>query len=168
MNYHEVKFIAQIDCESYINSYKTINAAFRLACHSPHCRFDDDICTTAQAPLATEQRDEWPSGKQRLAHRSISLPFCPPAHRGRSQTVEFCSTRERCRWVIKPKRLGRWELQLWDSKRWSRGIVAASGKLVWETSIIMLKNAHTHPSSQPFHRYLACCLAPRQRTVLDF
>ena len=29
-------------------------AAFRLAYHLPHCRFDDDICTTAQAPLATE------------------------------------------------------------------------------------------------------------------
>ena len=30
------------------------NAAFRLTCRLPHCCFDDDICTTAQAPLATE------------------------------------------------------------------------------------------------------------------
>ena len=30
-----------------------LNAAFRLACRSPHCRFDGDICSTAQAPLAT-------------------------------------------------------------------------------------------------------------------
>ena len=28
--------------------------AFRLACHSPHCHFDDDICTTAQVTLAAE------------------------------------------------------------------------------------------------------------------
>ena len=52
----------------------TDNAAFRLACRSPHCLLDD-ICTTAQAPLAVEG---WPSGKQRLANRSITLPLCPP------------------------------------------------------------------------------------------
>ena len=50
-------------------------AAFRLICRLPHCRFDDDICTTAQAPLAAEG---WPSGKQRQANRSITLPLCPP------------------------------------------------------------------------------------------
>ena len=32
------------------------NAAFRLACRSPHCHFEGDFCTTAQAPLATEER----------------------------------------------------------------------------------------------------------------
>ena len=48
---------------------------FRLACRLPHCRFDGDFCTTAQAPLATEG---WPSGKQRHANRSITLPLCPP------------------------------------------------------------------------------------------
>ena len=51
-----------------------INAGFRLTCRLPHCRFDD-ICTTAQAPLAAEG---WPSGKQRQANRSITLPLCPP------------------------------------------------------------------------------------------
>ena len=51
------------------------NAAFRLACCSPHCRFDDDICTTAQAPLAAEG---WRSGKQCLTNRSTTLPLCPP------------------------------------------------------------------------------------------
>ena len=30
------------------------NAGFRLTCRLPHCRFDDDICSTAQAPLAAE------------------------------------------------------------------------------------------------------------------
>ena len=29
-------------------------AGFRLTCRLPHCRFDDDICSTAQAPLAAE------------------------------------------------------------------------------------------------------------------
>ena len=50
------------------------HAAFRLACRLPHCHFDDDICTTAQAPLAAEG---WPSSKWRLANRSITLPLCP-------------------------------------------------------------------------------------------
>ena len=30
------------------------NAGFRLTCRLPHCRFDDDICSTAQAPRAAE------------------------------------------------------------------------------------------------------------------
>ena len=55
----------------YLNPY----AGFRLTCRLPHCRFDDDICSTAQAPLAAEG---WPSGKQRQANRSITLPLCPP------------------------------------------------------------------------------------------
>ena len=59
-----------------LDSYSNANAGFRLACRLPHCRFDDDdICTTAQAPLAAEG---WPSGKQRQANRSITLPLCPP------------------------------------------------------------------------------------------
>ena len=50
-------------------------AGFRLTCRLLHCRFDDDICSTAQAPLAAEG---WPSGKQLHANRSITLPLCPP------------------------------------------------------------------------------------------
>ena len=30
------------------------NAGFRLTCRLPHCRFDDDISSTAQASLAVE------------------------------------------------------------------------------------------------------------------
>ena len=30
------------------------NAGFRLTCRLPHCRFDDDISSTAQASLAAE------------------------------------------------------------------------------------------------------------------
>ena len=109
------------------------NAGFRLTCRLPHCRFDDDICSTAQAPLAAEG---WPSSKQRQANRSITLPLCRGfAHRGRSQTVEFYSTRERCRSVIKPKRRCRWELQLWNSKRWSRGIAAKARRGKWQASL---------------------------------
>ena len=72
-------------------------------------------------------RRGWPSGKQRQANRSITLPLCPPRQIADS-------------WILfnsgamplgdKPKRRCRWELQLWNSKRWSRG-KAASGKLVW-------------------------------------
>ena len=50
-------------------------AGFRLACRSPHCRFDGDFCTTAQTPLAAEG---WPNGEQRLANKSITLSLCPP------------------------------------------------------------------------------------------
>ena len=50
------------------------STAFRLASRLPHCRFDGDFCTTAQASLAAEG---WPSGKQRQANRSITLPLCP-------------------------------------------------------------------------------------------
>ena len=54
---------------------KTNYAGFRLTCRLPHCRFDDDISSTAQASLAAEG---WLSGKQRQANRSITLPLCPP------------------------------------------------------------------------------------------
>ena len=49
------------------------NAAFRLACRSPHCRFDGDFCSTAHAPLAAEGR---PSSKLRQANQSITSPLC--------------------------------------------------------------------------------------------
>ena len=45
------------------------NAAFRLACRSPHCHFDGDISKTAQAPLAAEER---PSHEKRQANQSIT------------------------------------------------------------------------------------------------
>ena len=50
------------------------NATFRLTCCSGLCRFDGNICTTAQAPLDAQG---WPSGKQRLANKSVTLPLCP-------------------------------------------------------------------------------------------
>ena len=64
------------------------NAAPRLACCWPHCRFDGDICTTVPAPLAAETR---PCCKQHLAYQSITHCF---ARCGKPQTVEFYSTRE--------------------------------------------------------------------------
>ena len=84
----------------------TLYAAFRLACLSPHCHFDEYICTTVHALLAA---DGWPSGKQRLANRSITLPLCPP------QTVKFYSTRKRCCSVVKPKRPKQQAMITWRS-----------------------------------------------------
>ena len=49
-------------------------AAFRLACRSPLCCFDGDICTTAQTPLAAPG---WPNSKQCFANKLITLPLCP-------------------------------------------------------------------------------------------
>ena len=94
--------------------FRKSNAGFRLTCRLPHCRFDDDIYSTAQAPLAAEG---WPSGKQRQAKRSITLPLCPPRQIADS-------------WILfnsGAMPLGdraKAALQLWNSKRWSRGIAA--------------------------------------------
>ena len=84
--------------------YLDIYAAFRLACRLPHCRFDDDICTAAQAWLAAEG---WPSGKQRLANQSITLPLCPP----RQIAYSWLQFNLRAMPLDdKPKRCCRWEL----------------------------------------------------------
>ena len=65
----------------------SIMLLFRLACCSPHCRFDGDFCTTVQVSLAAEER---PSGKQHQDNQLIT-------HSGRPQTVDFYSTWEQCR-----------------------------------------------------------------------
>ena len=57
-------------------AWENLYAGFRLTCRLPHCCFDDDICSTAQAPLAAEG---WPSGKQHQANRSITFPLLPTA-----------------------------------------------------------------------------------------
>ena len=49
-----------------------IDAAFRLACRSPHCRCDGVICKTAQAPLAAERRSSLL--KQRQVNNLITFP----------------------------------------------------------------------------------------------
>ena len=117
------------------------NAAFRLACRSQHCRFDGDFCATAQAPLAAEGR---PGGKQRQNNQSITSPLCP-----KQQTVDFYSTWERCHVVKRPKRRGRWELQLWNGKRLSAmkrqcGMQQASLKaaLSWSSSVVKVTLAY--------------------------
>ena len=57
----------------YISS-SDLYAAFWLACRSWHCRFDGDVCTTVQAPLAAEGR---PSSEQHQANQSITSLLCP-------------------------------------------------------------------------------------------
>ena len=98
--------------------YCTTIAGSRLACRLPHCRFDDDdICSTVQAPLAAEG---WPSGKRCLANRSITLSLCPPWQTADSWILFNSGAMS----VKKPKQRACWELQLWNSKRWSRGVAA--------------------------------------------
>ena len=102
-------------------------AAFRLACHSTHCRFDDDICTTAQAPLAAEG---WPSGKQRLANRSITLPLCPPRQITDSWILFNSGAmplgdKAKAAWPLRAATLKQQAMITWHCGK------AASGRLVW-------------------------------------
>ena len=104
-----------------------IYAGFRLTCRLPHCRFDDDICSTAQAPLAAEG---WPSGKQRQTNRSITLPLCPPRQIADSWIV-FNSGAFAARWKAKaalPLRAATLKQQAMITRHSGK---AASGKLVW-------------------------------------
>ena len=109
------------------NKQKLPYAAFRLACRSPHCRFDDDICTTAQAPLVTEG---WPSGKQRLAKRSIALPLRPP-----QQIADSWILFNSGAMPLGDKAKAAWPLRAATLKQQAmitrRSGKAASGKLVW-------------------------------------
>ena len=102
-------------------------AGFRLTCPLPHCRFDDDISSTAQASLAAEG---WPSGKQRQANRSITLPLCPPRQIADSWIL-FNSGAIAARWKAKavlPLRAATLKQQAMITQRSGK---AASGKLVW-------------------------------------
>ena len=106
---------------------KGFYAAFRLAWRSPHCRFDDEICTTVQAPLAAEG---WPSGKQHLANRSITLPLCPPRQIADSWIlfnlgVMPLGDKAKAAWPLRAVTLKQQAMITWRSGK------AASGKLVW-------------------------------------
>ena len=102
-------------------------AAFRLACRLPHCRFDGDFCTTAQAPLAAEG---WPSGKQRHANRLITLPLCPPRQIADSWILFNSGAMP-----LGDKAKATWPLRAATLKQQAmitrRSGKAASGKLVW-------------------------------------
>ena len=103
------------------------NAGFRITCRLPHCCFDDDICTTAQAPLAAEG---WPSGKQRQANRSITLPLCRPRQIADSWSL-FNSRAIAAWWKAKaalPLRAATLKQQAMITRRNGK---TASGKLVW-------------------------------------
>ena len=124
------KMIKQIlDILHKPESVKT-NAGFRLACRSPHCRFDDDICSTAQAPLAAEG---WPSGKQRLANRSITLPLCPPRQTTDgwilfNSGVMPLGEKAKVAWLLRAATLKQQAMITWRS-----------GKLVWNQHYVSWK-----------------------------
>ena len=61
-------------------------AAFRLACHSPHCCCDGNICKPAQAPLTAEGRS---SGKQRQANQLMDNLFALPKTADRRQLTSI-------------------------------------------------------------------------------
>ena len=103
------------------------NAGFRLTCRLPHCRFDDDISWTGQASLAAEG---WPSGKQRHANRSITLPLCPPRQITDSWIL-FNSGAIAARWKAKAALLLRAATLKQQAMITRRSGKAASGKLVW-------------------------------------
>ena len=112
-----------------------VNAGFRLTCRLPHCRFDDDISSTAQASLAAEG---WPSGKQRQANRSITLPLCPPRQITDSWIL-FNSGAIAARWKDKaalPLRAATLKQQAMITRRSGK---AASGKLVWNQHKVAVK-----------------------------
>ena len=102
-------------------------AGFRLTCRLPHCRFGDDICSTAQAPLAAEG---WPSGKQRQANRSITLPLCPS--RQIADSWILCNSGAIAAWwkaiAALPLRAATLKQQAMITRRSGK---VASGKLVW-------------------------------------
>ena len=70
------------------------NAAFKLASHLPHCHFDDNVCTTVQAPLATEVR---PNDKYAVSNQSITSLLCP------NHPVDYYLTWKGCRSALGDK-----------------------------------------------------------------
>ena len=74
--------------------------AFRLAYHSPQCRFDGDFYTTAQAPLATEEIKQWAASSQPIDNLA-ALPTA--ADRKQLTSFQFESNDAT---VEKPKRRG--------------------------------------------------------------
>ena len=121
------------------------NAAFRLACRSPHCHFDGDFCTTAQTPFAAEGR---PSGKQRLANKKITLSLCPPRQTADSWILFNSgamplSDKAKAAWLLRAATL---KHQAMIMRRSSK---AASGKLVW--------NQHKTDSCKLGTKLRPCC-----------
>ena len=97
----------------------TPTAAFRLACCSPHCCFDDDICTTVQVALAAKG---WSAGKQHLANKLRIQPLCP-------QLSWFIFNLGAMPLFDKDK--AAWSLRV-TMKRWSWGVAASSKPhVVW-------------------------------------
>ena len=142
---HERSIVVSCPCILLMYFYYKHYAGFRLTCRLPHCRFDDDISSTAQASLAAEG---WPSGKQRQANRSITLPLCPSRQIADSWIL-FNSGAIAALWKAKavlPLRAATLKQQAMITRRSGK---AASGKLVWNQHYVI-----THESveitSEPF------------------
>ena len=112
----------QLSLKSVYLMLMMTNTAFRLACRSPHCRFDGDYCTTA-----AEGR---PSGKQRHANKSTTLPLCP-----QRQTADSWILFNSGAMPLGDKAKAGWPLRAVTLKQQAMitrpSGKAASGKLVW-------------------------------------
>ena len=94
---------------------------------SPHCRFDGDFCTTAQAPLTAKER---PSSEQRQANQAFTSLLCPQRHTADSWLVFNLRVM-----LLGGKAKAAWPLRVATLKqqavirRWNGNVV--SGRLVW-------------------------------------
>ena len=97
--------------------------------YSPHCRFDGDFCTTAQVPLAVEERL---SGEQRQANQLITSPLCP-----QRQTADSWLLFNFRAMPLGEKAKAAWQLRTatMKGKQWSGDETAmpqaAGGRLAW-------------------------------------
>ena len=127
-----VSVLIEKNQHAFSNEGPLTNAVFRLECRSSPYRFDGDICTTAQAPLATEERaascqpinnlaqdPQWQIADSWLQFKLRAMPFGEKAK------------------AVWPLRLATRKRQVVIIRRSDN---AASGKLVWN----QLKSAPDH------------------------
>ena len=72
-------------------------------CRSRYCCFDGDFCKTAQAPLAAAKGR--PSGKQRLANKSIIPPLYPQRQTADSSLEMPFGDKTKAAWPLRAETL---------------------------------------------------------------
>ena len=95
---------------------------------------------TTQVPLVLAT---CPSGKQRLANKSIILPLCPPRQIVYMQLTSIHLESTVMLLGDKPKRRDRWERWPCNGKRWSR-VKQTTKRLAASLSEISIAHANNH------------------------